>query len=207
VLYAMGFEFGEVAQLTEEWESKFDQLIEWLLWQVCKSTHHGISFAHVLQSRHGAQSWSVVITSAKVFLFIFTMHSHTHRSRNIQHSAEYEAYVSKPKGSAVTTCIYQSDACILCTLLPPVSYSPLCGPAHGCCRIKIQSEREISIGWGLTGGGEGVCRHVSWLCGCSCSASSGAATCWAQMPSSVWKPLASIGNQRSVMHVEAETQT
>ncbi len=35
VLYAMGFEFGEVAQLTEEWESKFDQLIEWLLWQVC----------------------------------------------------------------------------------------------------------------------------------------------------------------------------
>lgn len=37
VLYAMGFEFGEVAQLTEEWESKFDQLIEWLLWQVCNS--------------------------------------------------------------------------------------------------------------------------------------------------------------------------
>ena len=35
VLYAMGFEFGDVAQLTEEWESKFDQLIEWLLWQVC----------------------------------------------------------------------------------------------------------------------------------------------------------------------------
>lgn len=34
VLYAMGFEFGEVAQLTEEWEAKFDQLIEWLLWQV-----------------------------------------------------------------------------------------------------------------------------------------------------------------------------
>lgn len=34
VLYAMGFEFGEVAQLTEEWESKFDQLIEWLLWKV-----------------------------------------------------------------------------------------------------------------------------------------------------------------------------
>lgn len=34
VLYAMGFEFGEVAQLTGEWEAKFDQLIEWLLWQV-----------------------------------------------------------------------------------------------------------------------------------------------------------------------------
>lgn len=34
VLYAMGFEFGEVAQLTDEWEAKFDQLFEWLLWQV-----------------------------------------------------------------------------------------------------------------------------------------------------------------------------
>ena len=35
VLYAMGFEFGEVAQLTDEWEAKFDQLIEWVTWQVC----------------------------------------------------------------------------------------------------------------------------------------------------------------------------
>ena len=50
VLYAMGFEFGEVAQLTEEWEAKFDQLIEWLLWQVwgCSllpsdSMQHGVS--------------------------------------------------------------------------------------------------------------------------------------------------------------------
>ena len=34
VLYAMGFEFGEVAQITEAWEVKFDQLIEWILWQV-----------------------------------------------------------------------------------------------------------------------------------------------------------------------------
>lgn len=34
VLYAMGFEFGEVAQLTDEWEAKFDQLIEWIQWQV-----------------------------------------------------------------------------------------------------------------------------------------------------------------------------
>ena len=34
VLYAMGFEFGEVAQLTDAWEAKFDQLIEWVLWQV-----------------------------------------------------------------------------------------------------------------------------------------------------------------------------
>ena len=76
----------------------------------------------------------------------------------------------------------------------------------GCCRIKIQSGRENSTGWGMTGGGEGVCRHASWLCGCSCSANSGAATCWAQMPSSVWKPLASIGNQRSVTLVTAETQ-
>ena len=41
MLYAMGFEFGEVAQLTEEWESKFDQLIEWLLWQVCNSGSAG----------------------------------------------------------------------------------------------------------------------------------------------------------------------
>ena len=36
VLYAMGFEFGEVAQLTDEWEAKFDQLFEWLMWQVCQ---------------------------------------------------------------------------------------------------------------------------------------------------------------------------
>ncbi|DBA84918.1 TPA: hypothetical protein ACH3X1_005930 [Trebouxia sp. C0004] len=41
VLYAMGFEFGEVAQLTEEWESKFDQLIEWLLWQDQDSVRKG----------------------------------------------------------------------------------------------------------------------------------------------------------------------
>ncbi|DBB12200.1 TPA: hypothetical protein ACH3X3_006306 [Trebouxia sp. C0006] len=41
VLYAMGFEFGEVAQLTEEWESKFDQLIEWLLWKDQDSVRKG----------------------------------------------------------------------------------------------------------------------------------------------------------------------
>lgn len=43
VLYAMGFEFGEVAQLTAEWEAKFDQLIEWLLWQV----RHNLTSWHV----------------------------------------------------------------------------------------------------------------------------------------------------------------
>lgn len=93
-------------------------------------------------------------------------------------------------------------------LLPPFSSNFFILPymvVHG-CRIKIQSGRENSTGWGMTGGGEGVCRHASWLCGCSCSASFGAATCWAQMPSSVWKPLASIGNQRSVTLVTAETQ-
>jgi len=34
----MGFEFGEVAQMTDEWENRFDQLLEWMLWnreEVC----------------------------------------------------------------------------------------------------------------------------------------------------------------------------
>ena len=32
ILGSMGFEFGEVAQLTEVWEHRFDQLIDWILW-------------------------------------------------------------------------------------------------------------------------------------------------------------------------------
>lgn len=28
----MGFSFGEIAQLTEEWEAFFDQLLEWRMW-------------------------------------------------------------------------------------------------------------------------------------------------------------------------------
>lgn len=140
------------------------------------------------------------IASAQVVLSIFTTHSTL--IQNIQASAQYEAHASKHKGYAAKSCLYQPDT--RCTLMPPFSSSPLYCPAHGCCRIKIQSGRKSSIGWDLTGGGEGVCRHASWLCGCSCSASSGAATCWAQMPSSVWRPLASTGNQRSVMHVTAD---
>ena len=34
ILSALGFEFGEGAHITQEWESKFDQLVDWLLWQV-----------------------------------------------------------------------------------------------------------------------------------------------------------------------------
>ena len=34
ILYAIGFEFGDVAQLTQEWEVKFDQLLEWIAGQV-----------------------------------------------------------------------------------------------------------------------------------------------------------------------------
>ena len=32
ILERMGFEFGDVAQVTEEWELRFDQLIDWMLW-------------------------------------------------------------------------------------------------------------------------------------------------------------------------------
>jgi len=32
ILERMGFEFGDLAQVTEEWEVKFDQLIDWMLW-------------------------------------------------------------------------------------------------------------------------------------------------------------------------------
>ena len=34
ILNALGFEFGEGAHITQEWESNFDQLVDWLLWQV-----------------------------------------------------------------------------------------------------------------------------------------------------------------------------
>ncbi len=34
ILSALGFEFGEGAHITQEWESNFDQLVDWLLWQV-----------------------------------------------------------------------------------------------------------------------------------------------------------------------------
>ena len=29
---SVGFEFGEVAQLTDEWEHRFDQLLDWISW-------------------------------------------------------------------------------------------------------------------------------------------------------------------------------
>lgn len=32
ILERMGFEFGDLAQVTEEWESRFDQLVDWVLW-------------------------------------------------------------------------------------------------------------------------------------------------------------------------------
>ncbi len=32
ILDAMDFEFGEVAQLTDVWEDRFDQLLDWMLW-------------------------------------------------------------------------------------------------------------------------------------------------------------------------------
>ena len=28
----LGFEFGEGAQITDDWERHFDQLLDWLLW-------------------------------------------------------------------------------------------------------------------------------------------------------------------------------
>ena len=35
ILLEMGFEFGEEAQMTEEWEWRFDSLVELLLMRVC----------------------------------------------------------------------------------------------------------------------------------------------------------------------------
>ena len=32
ILTGIGFEFGEVAQLTDEWENRFDQLLDWIQW-------------------------------------------------------------------------------------------------------------------------------------------------------------------------------
>lgn len=32
ILERMGFEFGDLAQVTDEWEHRFDQLIDWVLW-------------------------------------------------------------------------------------------------------------------------------------------------------------------------------
>lgn len=34
ILESIGFDFGDEAQLTAEWEERFDQLLEWLHWQV-----------------------------------------------------------------------------------------------------------------------------------------------------------------------------
>lgn len=34
ILDAIGFDFGNEAQITEEWETRFDQLVDWLLWKV-----------------------------------------------------------------------------------------------------------------------------------------------------------------------------
>lgn len=34
ILNSMGFEFGEQEQLTEEWENRFDDFVEWMLWNV-----------------------------------------------------------------------------------------------------------------------------------------------------------------------------
>ena len=34
ILDAIGFDFGNEAQITEDWETKFDQLVDWLLWKV-----------------------------------------------------------------------------------------------------------------------------------------------------------------------------
>lgn len=32
ILERMGFEFGDLAQVTDEWETRFDQLVDWVLW-------------------------------------------------------------------------------------------------------------------------------------------------------------------------------
>ena len=39
ILSALGFEFGTEAQITEEWEYRFDQLVEWLLLMVSIPAH------------------------------------------------------------------------------------------------------------------------------------------------------------------------
>ena len=64
------------------------------------------------------------------------------------------------------------------------------------CRTKTTPASRGSAGWGLIGGARAVCRLGSWPCGCSCNGSSGAATCWAQTPSSALRLSASDGNLR-----------
>jgi hypothetical protein len=39
ILHELGFEFGEEAQMTEEWEWRFDSLVELLLMRVCHDAH------------------------------------------------------------------------------------------------------------------------------------------------------------------------
>lgn len=43
ILEAVGFDFGQEAQITDEWETRFDQLVDWLLWKVQRSL---IAVAH-----------------------------------------------------------------------------------------------------------------------------------------------------------------
>ena len=51
ILSALGFEFGEGAHITQEWESNFDQLVDWLLWQVRAHSFAASTARHVLQPR------------------------------------------------------------------------------------------------------------------------------------------------------------
>lgn len=34
ILAAIGFDFGDEAQITDEWELKFDHMVDWILWKV-----------------------------------------------------------------------------------------------------------------------------------------------------------------------------
>ncbi len=57
ILLEMGFEFGEEAQMTEEWEWRFDSLVELLLMRVCSLPRaHNTARSPLLESCV-ADSW------------------------------------------------------------------------------------------------------------------------------------------------------
>ncbi len=43
ILESIGLDFGDEAQMTGEWEERFDQLVEWLLWQARRATDAGMA--------------------------------------------------------------------------------------------------------------------------------------------------------------------
>ena len=184
ILLELGFEFGEEANITEEWELRFDLLMELLFMRVSP-------LLCPWRSGHSCMVHSALQRTIQTALCSY--HKEDAESALLLHHCRLVPEQHYNKLSSKETAA--SNACCFCAAaVPDLLVCVLCRRRSWPMATLMQRLPGTGCAW--SGALWAARLPGRLLCGCSCSASSSVGTCSPWSLPSAWKPWALSGNPR-----------